>query len=69
MVGKTRVILSGKWNDSVIGTKLDENGKEIGQTMIWQKEAPITDKWKWNPFCYEMNGNSSERFGVVVGCC
>jgi len=57
--GKTRVLLSGKWNDNIMGTKMegDVAGKSV---VIWQKESPSVDKWAWNSFCYEMTEMSEE---------
>eukprot|EP01132_Coremiostelium_polycephalum_P000805 gene805-1001_t len=56
--GKVRYLVTGKWNEAIILTKLDSNGVKMSDFTIWKKEidpAEKENKWKHGTFIQSLN--------------
>lgn len=65
--GNLKAVISGKWNDHVSITRVDENGNK-GTPIIFWKAAPepeITNKWKWPKFVYELTALDDEYEAIL----
>jgi hypothetical protein len=60
--GALKAIISGKWNESVLISKVDEHGNKGQPNVIWKKpQEPVDEnKWKWPRFLYELTALDEE---------
>ncbi|GAM20471.1 hypothetical protein SAMD00019534_036460 [Acytostelium subglobosum LB1] len=56
--GKKKFLVSGRWNEYIVMTKLDDKGDKIDEFTIWKAGAdPLekTNKWKLGSFIQSLN--------------
>jgi len=61
--GRIRAIISGKWNEYVAITKVDDKGNKLEPIVLWRKPIDLgetTNKWKWGRFVYELTATDEE---------
>eukprot|EP01133_Synstelium_polycarpum_P005967 gene5967-6911_t len=66
--GRKRYLVSGKWNECVIMTKLDEHGTKCDEFTIWKHETDPQEKinkWKLGSFIQSLNEMSPEYESIL----
>jgi len=59
--GNLRAIITGKYNDAIYLTKIDNNGNKSEPVELWRKpKQDITNKWKWPAFLFELTDSDEE---------
>jgi hypothetical protein len=54
--GNLRGLISGKWNEFIQITRVDENGNKQPPNVVWRKvpDGETTNKWKWDRLLFEL---------------
>jgi len=66
--GKLRAVISGKWNEYVAISKVDDRGHKLEPLIVWRKPIDIEEsknKWKWCRFVQELTATDEEALLVL----
>jgi len=66
--GKLRAVISGKWNEYVAVSKVDDKGHKSEPVVLWRKPIDLdeaTNKWKWSHFVQELTATDEESLSCL----
>jgi len=64
--GNLHALITGKYNEAMYVTKVDQNGHKAEPVMIWKKPVEdISNKWKWPPFLFELTATDPEYEAIL----